>query len=142
LAIEPISALLAAPPQHVVNCRKRPVPDALSEFRYQVALANRMLANEGVLDAFGHVSLRHPTDPGRYLLSRSRSPGLIEPADILEFTLDSDPVAPPTVKLYAERVKRCRSGTSATSSATPTCWWSSRRRAAHSRARSAHTALC
>ena len=80
------------------------MPDDLAEVRYQVALANRMLANEGVLDAFGHVSLRHPTDPGRYLLSRSRSPGLIEAADILEFTLDSKPVAPPTVKLYAERV--------------------------------------
>jgi ribulose-5-phosphate 4-epimerase/fuculose-1-phosphate aldolase len=80
------------------------VPDDLAEVRYQVALANRMLANEGVLDAFGHVSLRHPTDPGRYLLSRSRSPGLIEAADILEFTLDSEPVAPPTVQLYAERV--------------------------------------
>jgi ribulose-5-phosphate 4-epimerase/fuculose-1-phosphate aldolase len=80
------------------------VPDDLSDVRYQVALANRMLANEGVLDAFGHVSMRHPTDPGRYLLSRSRSPGLVEAADILEFTLDSDPVAPPTVQLYAERV--------------------------------------
>ena len=63
-----------------------PVPDELSDARYQVALANRMLANEGVLDAFGHVSLRHPTDPGRYLLARSRSPGLIEAADILEGT--------------------------------------------------------
>ena len=80
------------------------MPDDLAEVRYQVALANRMLANEGVLDAFGHVSLRHPTDPGRYLLSRSRSPGLIEAADILEFTLDSKPVARPTVQLYAERV--------------------------------------
>ncbi len=80
------------------------MPDDLAEVRYQVALANRMLANEGVLDAFGHVSLRHPTNPGRYLLSRSRSPGLIEAADILEFTLDSEPVAPPTVQLYAERV--------------------------------------
>lgn len=79
------------------------MPD-LSDVRYQVALANRMLANEGVLDAFGHVSLRHPGDPGRYLLSRSRSPGLIEPDDILEFTLDSQPVAPPSVQLYAERV--------------------------------------
>jgi HCOMODA/2-hydroxy-3-carboxy-muconic semialdehyde decarboxylase len=80
------------------------VPDDLSDIRYQLALANRMLANEGVLDAFGHVSMRHPVDPGRYLLSRSRSPGLIEAADILEFTLDSDPVEPPTVQLYAERV--------------------------------------
>ena len=76
----------------------------LSDARYQVALANRMLANEGVLDAFGHVSIRHPTDPGRYLLSRSRSPAVIEPDDVLEFTLDSEPVAPPKVALYAERV--------------------------------------
>ena len=50
----------------------------LSDLRYQIALANRLLTNEGVLDAFGHVSMRHPTDPGRYLLSRSRSPGVIE----------------------------------------------------------------
>ena len=80
------------------------MPNELAEARYQVALANRMLANEGVLDAFGHVSLRHPGDPGRYLLSRSRSPGLIEPDDVLEYTLDSAPVKPPTVALYAERV--------------------------------------
>jgi HCOMODA/2-hydroxy-3-carboxy-muconic semialdehyde decarboxylase len=96
------TAAATTPPR--TNTRKRPVPDDLSDVRYQVALANRMLANEGVLDAFGHVSMRHPTDPGRYLLSRSRSPGLIEAADILEFSLDSDPVEPPTVQLYAERV--------------------------------------
>jgi ribulose-5-phosphate 4-epimerase/fuculose-1-phosphate aldolase len=84
--------------------QEMPVPADLADVRYQVALANRMLANEGVLDAFGHVSLRHPDDPGRYLLSRSRSPGLIEADDILEFTLDSAPVKPPTVQLYAERV--------------------------------------
>jgi ribulose-5-phosphate 4-epimerase/fuculose-1-phosphate aldolase len=80
------------------------VPDALADVRYQVALANRMLGNEGVLDAFGHVSVRHPDDPGRYLLSRSRSPATIEADDILEFTLDSEPVVPPTAHLYAERV--------------------------------------
>jgi HCOMODA/2-hydroxy-3-carboxy-muconic semialdehyde decarboxylase len=48
--------------------------------------------------------VRHPREPGRYLLSRSRSPALIEATDILEFTLDSRPVDPPTVQLYAERV--------------------------------------
>ena len=88
----------------LVSNRKKPVPDQSADIRYQVALANRMLANEGVLDAFGHVSMRHSADPGRYLLSRSRSPTLIEPSDILEFTLDSDPVATPSVQLYAERV--------------------------------------
>ena len=76
----------------------------LDETRYELSLASRMLANEGVLDAFGHVSLRHPADPGRYLLARSRSPQLVEPADVLEFTLDSQPVEPPSVQLFAERV--------------------------------------
>jgi ribulose-5-phosphate 4-epimerase/fuculose-1-phosphate aldolase len=71
---------------------------------YELALASRMLANEGVLDAFGHVSLRHPGDPGRFLLSRSRSPQLVEPGDILAFTLDAEPVRPPTQRLFAERV--------------------------------------
>jgi len=76
----------------------------LDETRTQLALANRILAHEGVLDAFGHVSMRHPFDPNRYLLARSRSPELIEPADILEFTLDSQPVVPPTGFIYGERV--------------------------------------
>lgn len=62
---------------------------ALDEACFQLALANRMVAHEGVLDGFGHISVRYPGDPSRYLLSRSRSPELIEPGDILEFTLDS-----------------------------------------------------
>jgi len=77
---------------------------SLDELRYEVALANRMLANEGILDAFGHVSVRHPDDPNRYLLSRSRGPELVEPDDILEFNLDSEPLVPPTLRLYSERV--------------------------------------
>jgi HCOMODA/2-hydroxy-3-carboxy-muconic semialdehyde decarboxylase len=80
------------------------LPDKLTDIIEELALANRILAHEGVLDAFGHVSVRHPADPGRYLLSRSRSPLLIEPDDILEYTLDSQPVRPPKVHLYAERV--------------------------------------
>jgi ribulose-5-phosphate 4-epimerase/fuculose-1-phosphate aldolase len=80
------------------------VADTLNDVIAELALANRILASEGVLDAFGHVSARHPRDPKRYLLSRSRSPLLIEPDDILEYTLDSAPVKPPKVHLYAERV--------------------------------------
>jgi HCOMODA/2-hydroxy-3-carboxy-muconic semialdehyde decarboxylase len=80
------------------------VPNNLNDLIEELALANRILAHEGVLDAFGHVSVRHPGDPGRYLLPRSRSPALIEPDDILEFTLDSEPVKRPKAHLYAERV--------------------------------------
>jgi HCOMODA/2-hydroxy-3-carboxy-muconic semialdehyde decarboxylase len=74
------------------------------DLRYDLALASRILANEGVLDAFGHVSLRHPSDPGRYFLPRARSPQLVEAADVLEFTLDSEPTKPAADKLFAERV--------------------------------------
>ena len=80
------------------------MPDSLARLRDELARANRILAREDVLDAFGHVSVRHPGNPGRYLLSRSRGPELVEPSDILEFTLDSEPVVPPTKRLYSERV--------------------------------------
>jgi ribulose-5-phosphate 4-epimerase/fuculose-1-phosphate aldolase len=80
------------------------VPESHAESRYQLSLANRILANENILDAFGHVSVRHPEDPNRYLLSRSRAPQLVEASDILEFTLDSKAVHPPSVPLYSERV--------------------------------------
>ena len=72
--------------------------------RELLARANRMIANEGVLDAFGHVTMRHPDDPQRYLMSRSRAPELVQPEDVLEFTLDSQPVKPSDVRLYGERV--------------------------------------
>jgi ribulose-5-phosphate 4-epimerase/fuculose-1-phosphate aldolase len=77
---------------------------ALDEAKEKVALGNRILANEGVLDAFGHVSMRHPQNPNRYLLSRSRAPELVAPDDVLEYDLDSNPVKPTNEKLYAERV--------------------------------------
>ncbi len=81
-----------------------PVPITLNQAREQLARANRMIANEGVLDAFGHVTLRHPTDPGRYLMSYSRAPELVQAEDILEFTLNSKPIKPTDIRLYGERV--------------------------------------
>jgi ribulose-5-phosphate 4-epimerase/fuculose-1-phosphate aldolase len=80
------------------------MPDALDEARYQLALANRIVAHEGVLDGFGHISIRHPADPGRYLLARSRSPELIEPSDIMEFSLDSKLLTPTGDLPYGECV--------------------------------------
>ena len=80
------------------------MPNKLIEAREQLARANRMIANEGVLDAFGHVTMRHPTDPRRYLMSYSRGPELVQPEDILDFTLDSQIVKPVEMRLYGERV--------------------------------------
>src|SRR5262249_17030309 len=78
--------------------------DVLATAKEEVALGNRILANEGILDAFGHVSVRHPRNPNRYLLSRSRAPELVEPDDVLEYDLDSNVLTPTNQKLYAERV--------------------------------------
>jgi ribulose-5-phosphate 4-epimerase/fuculose-1-phosphate aldolase len=65
--------------------------------------ANRILADQGVLDGWGHVSVRHPRNPNRYLLSRSRAPELIIAEDIMEFDLDSNPVDARSRPLYTER---------------------------------------
>ena len=80
------------------------MPSSSDEACYALALANRIVAHEGVLDGFGHISVRHPGNAGRYLLSRSRSPELVEPADILEFTLDSEKVTPGDILPYGECV--------------------------------------
>ena len=67
-----------------------------------LVIANRILSNEGVLDAYGHVSTRHPTDPTRFFLSRSLSPEHVEVEDIMEFYLDGTPVSDTRVP-YLER---------------------------------------
>ena len=69
----------------------------------ELVTANRILAREGVVDAFGHVSIRHPSDPGRYWLSRARAPECIESSDLMEFTLAGDAIEAGGRTPYAER---------------------------------------
>lgn len=68
-----------------------------------LVIANRILAKENVVDAYGHVSMRHPRDPGRFLLSRSLAPELVEHHDLIEFTLDGEPFRDESRALYLER---------------------------------------
>jgi len=65
-------------------------------------LASRILNDRGVLDAYGHVSIRHPMKPDHYLLSRSLSPEFVTRSDIIEFKLDGTPVND-TRPAYLER---------------------------------------
>jgi ribulose-5-phosphate 4-epimerase/fuculose-1-phosphate aldolase len=69
----------------------------------ELVVANRILANEGVLDGYGHVSVRSMGDPSRYLLARSMAPALVTAADILEYNLDSVPVGGGSATGYIER---------------------------------------
>jgi ribulose-5-phosphate 4-epimerase/fuculose-1-phosphate aldolase len=65
--------------------------------------ANRILAEEGVLDAFGHVSVRHNRDPNRFLISRSLAPALVGEEDVIEYDLDSSAVNARGRSQYSER---------------------------------------
>ena len=77
-----------------------PAPAAAIE---DLVTANRILNDRGVLDAYGHISIRHPTNPNRYLMARAIAPGLVTAADIMEFDLDSNPVDRRGRALFIER---------------------------------------
>lgn len=68
-----------------------------------LVIANRILANEGIPDGLGHVSVRHDQRPDRFLLSRDMAPGLVTAEDLMEFDLDGNPVDLQGRQLYAER---------------------------------------
>ena len=76
---------------------------ALAPALEELVTANRILAREGVVDSFGHVSIRHPEQADRYILSRARAPECIEVEDLMEFTSDGAPVDAGGRKPYAER---------------------------------------
>ena len=68
-----------------------------------IAVGSRILADFGVLDGFGHVSARSPTNPNHFLMSRSLAPALVTPDDIMEFDLDGNPVDARGRKVFLER---------------------------------------
>jgi ribulose-5-phosphate 4-epimerase/fuculose-1-phosphate aldolase len=80
------------------------MPDNLAETLHELIVSTRILANQKVLDAFGHVSVRHPANPEHYFISRHQAPELAEVEDLVELDLDSQPVRPTEFRLYSERV--------------------------------------
>jgi len=68
-----------------------------------LVIANRILAREEVVDAYGHVSIRHPDNPKQFFIARSLAPDLVERSDIVELGLDGQPVRDETRALYLER---------------------------------------
>src|SRR5213076_1907972 len=76
---------------------------SLDSLIQDLVIANRILAREDVVDAYGHVSVRHPDNPHRFLIARSLAPELVGPDDIVELDLDGEPVRDDGHKLYLER---------------------------------------
>jgi ribulose-5-phosphate 4-epimerase/fuculose-1-phosphate aldolase len=77
--------------------------ESIDEARRNLVIANRVLALEGILDAFGHVSVRHPDHSDRFVMSWARAPELIEDEDLLEFGLDGEPLHAGGKVPYLER---------------------------------------
>lgn len=85
---------IAAPP-HLADVDPQLIADLVD--------GNRILFHQGVVDAFGHISARHPLRPGHFLLARNMAPGLVTAADLWEHDAESEPVGPNAPRVYLER---------------------------------------
>jgi ribulose-5-phosphate 4-epimerase/fuculose-1-phosphate aldolase len=65
--------------------------------------ANHILQDQGVVDGYGHVSVRNPANPNHFFISRWLAPDLVTVSDIVELDFDCVPVNGDTRKLYSER---------------------------------------
>jgi ribulose-5-phosphate 4-epimerase/fuculose-1-phosphate aldolase len=79
------------------------IPGVDSALTEDIATGSRILADFGVLDGFGHVSARHPSNPNRFLMARSLAPALVTPGDIMEFDLDGNAIDARGRALFLER---------------------------------------
>jgi ribulose-5-phosphate 4-epimerase/fuculose-1-phosphate aldolase len=76
---------------------------SLDDIIRDLVIANRILAREDVVDAYGHVSIRHPDNPNHFMIARSVAPELVTADDIVELRLDGQPVREEKRTLYLER---------------------------------------
>jgi 3-hydroxy-2-methylpyridine-4,5-dicarboxylate 4-decarboxylase len=88
----------------MAGIRAEKVSKTAQEAIQQVVMANRILSNEGILDALGHVSVRNPVNAGTFFQARSISPFEVTSEDILEIDLDGEVVTQTTMKPYGERI--------------------------------------
>jgi ribulose-5-phosphate 4-epimerase/fuculose-1-phosphate aldolase len=80
-----------------------PLPDVSPALLEEIVIGSRILADFGVVDGFGHVSARHPTNPKHFLMSRSLAPALVTTEDIMEFDEDGNPVDARGRSVFLER---------------------------------------
>jgi HCOMODA/2-hydroxy-3-carboxy-muconic semialdehyde decarboxylase len=69
----------------------------------ELVTANHILYNQGILDAYGHVAVRDPDDPQRFLLARHMAPGIVTADDIITFDFDCNVIEGSRARPYTER---------------------------------------
>jgi len=80
-----------------------PTPPTRQAVIDELVIANHILANEGVLDGYGHVSVRSPQNRDHYFLARAGAPALVTSTDIVEYDFDSNPIGGGSAAGYLER---------------------------------------
>ncbi len=85
-------AVMTAPSSVTAQIPAAPAGPAAAKLIDDLVAAYRILAQQGVVDAYGHVSVRHDRDPNRYLMSRALAPALVTADDLIEYDLDSTPL--------------------------------------------------
>ena len=103
LAATAMVALLAGHLETSALAQSAPIAGVDAALLEDMVIGSRILADFGVLDGFGHVSARHPTNPNRFLMSRSLAPALVTADDIMEFDLDGNAVEARGRSLFLER---------------------------------------
>jgi ribulose-5-phosphate 4-epimerase/fuculose-1-phosphate aldolase len=94
---------LVVPPGRAQEAPTRTAEQEDAERISDLVLANHILADQGIVDGFGHVSVRSASNPGHYFISRSRAPALVTADDIMEFDLDDQPIDARGRAPYLER---------------------------------------
>jgi ribulose-5-phosphate 4-epimerase/fuculose-1-phosphate aldolase len=74
-----------------------------SEVIHELVAANRILFQQNIVDAYGHVSARHPKDPHTFLISSGKAPALVTPEHIVQVDFDGRAVRAASQSLYLER---------------------------------------
>src|SRR6516164_8500357 len=98
-----MAVLVAGHLETSAQTQPAPIAGVDTSLLEDIAIGSRILADFGVLDGFGHVSARHPTNPNRFLMSRSLAPALVTADDIMEFDLDGNAVDARGRSLFLER---------------------------------------
>lgn len=100
-----LTITLPKPPRHIIMPITNPQTAIIRSHIREFITGSHILHFHAVLDAYGHLSFRHPLDPSHFFMSRNIAPGTISsPEDVIEYRVaDAEPVDPAATKGYAER---------------------------------------